>query len=142
MSDTAGAFLLAGRLTLAFFFAMAGWRHITGGKEFVGFARSVGFPAPALAPWPTGVWLGLGAISLGLGIWPDIGALMIVVFLTPAAVWFHAYWKAPEDQTLMQTQLLYRNVTLVGACVALFGVFTGLGDALRFSITSALIDLR
>jgi hypothetical protein len=47
----------------------------------------------------------------------------------------------PEDQAQTQSQLFFRNVTLVGACIALFAVFAGLGDGLRYAVTDALIDL-
>ncbi|MGH9245395.1 MAG: DoxX family protein [Acidimicrobiales bacterium] len=141
MSDSAGVILLAGRIVLALFFAFAGYRHLTGGQHLVGYAQSVGFPVPAVASWPTGAWLVAASVSIGAGIWPDIGALMLIAFLVPAAAWFHTFWKVPEDQVQTQTQYFWRNVALVGACVALFGVFTGLDDGLRFAVTSALIDL-
>ena len=140
MSDTAGLILLAGRIVFAFFFVMAGYRHIVGGTQMTEYARGVGFPVPALAPWPSGIVLAAGGVSIAAGIWPDIGALLLIAFLIPAAVWFHPFWKMPEDQTQIQSQLFFRNVTLIGACVALFAVFTGLGDGLRFAVTEALID--
>ncbi|HET7721947.1 MAG TPA: DoxX family protein [Acidimicrobiales bacterium] len=141
MSDTAGVILLAGRIVFAFFFAMAGYRHIVGGADMAGYARGVRFPIPALAPWPAGIWLLAGAVSVGAGIWGDIGALMLIVFLLPAALWFHAFWKAPEDQVQTQTQLFFRNITFIGACIILFAVFAGAGDGLRYTVTQALIDL-
>jgi putative oxidoreductase len=141
MSDAAGAILLVGRVVFAFFFVMAGYRHIVGGAEMTGYARSVGFPLPALAPWPAGVVLLAGGVSVAAGIWPDIGALLLIVFLVPAALWFHPFWRMPEDQAQTQSQLFFRNVTLVGACIALFATFTGLGDALRFALTDALINV-
>lgn len=141
MSDAAGAILLAGRIIFAFFFAMAGYRHLVGGAEMTGYARSVRFPVPALAPWPAGIWLMAAAVSVGAGIWGDIGALMLIAFLLPAALWFHAFWKAPDDEAQMQTQMFFRNVTFVGACIALFAVFAGAGDGLRYTVTDALIDL-
>jgi uncharacterized membrane protein YphA (DoxX/SURF4 family) len=141
MSDSAGAIVLAGRIVFAFFFAFAGYRHISGGQQMAEYARGVGFPVPAVASWPTGVWLIAAAVSVGAGIWPDIGVLMLIAFLAPAALWFHAFWKSPEDQVQTQTQFFWRNATFIGACIALFGFFTGVGDALRYTITSALIDL-
>jgi hypothetical protein len=37
----------------------------------------------------------------------------------------------------MHTQMFFRNVT----CIALFAVFAGAGDGLRYTVTDALIDL-
>ena len=106
-----------------------------------GYARSIRFPAPALAPWPAGVWLLAAAASIAAGIWPDIGALMLIAFLVPAAVWFHGFWNAAPEQRMMQEQMFWRNVTQIAACIAFFGVFTGLGHGLRFSVTTSLINL-
>ncbi len=141
MSDAAGLLLLAGRIVFAFFFVMAGYRHLVGGAQMTAYARQVGFPLPALAPWPAGLVLLAGGLSIALGVWPDIGALLLIGFLAPAALWFHPFWKLPEDQQQMQSQLFFRNLTLIGACIALFAVFTGIGDELRYTITDALIDL-
>ena len=140
MSDTAGLLLLAGRIIFALFFVMAGYRHVVAGAEMTAYARSVGFPLPALAPWPAGLVLAAGGLSVALGVWPDIGALLLIVFLVPAMLWFHPFWKMPEDQQQTQSQLFFRNLTLIGACIALFGVFTGLDDGLRYAITDGLID--
>ncbi len=141
MSDTAGLLLLAGRIVFALFFVMAGYRHLVSGAQMTDYARQVGFPVPALAPWPAGIVLLAGGLSIALGVWPDLGALVLIVFLVPAALWFHAFWKMPEDQQQMQSQLFFRNLTLIGACIALFAFFTGIGDGLRYTITDALIDL-
>ncbi len=99
MSDTAGLILLAGRIVFSFFFVMAGYRHIVGGAQMTEYARGVGFPVPALAPWPSGIVLVAGGVSIAGGIWPDIGTLLLIAFLVPAAVWFHPFWKTPDDQT-------------------------------------------
>lgn len=141
MSDAAGLLLLAGRVVFAFFFVMAGYRHVVDGADMVGYARGVGFPFPTLAPWPAGVVLAAGGLSIALGAWPDVGALLLIVFLVPAMFWFHPFWKMPEDQQQTQSQLFFRNLTLIGACIALFAVFTGIGEGLRYAVTEALIDL-
>ena len=141
MSTASGLIFLIGRVAFAAFFARAGYRHLFGGDQMTGYARGVGFPAPALASWPAGVWLILGGVSIAVGIWPDIGALMLIAFLVPAATWFHNFWRAPAEQRMMQEQLFWRNVTFVAACIALFGVFVGLGHGLRYAVTPSLIDL-
>lgn len=142
MSDASGLLLLVGRIVFAFFFLMAGYRHVVAGGDMTGFARSVGFPLPSLAPWPSGLVLVAGGMSIAAGVWPDIGALVLIVFLVPAMFWFHPFWKMPEDQKQAHSQMFFRNLTLIGACIALFAVFTGIGEGLRYAVTDALIDLR
>jgi hypothetical protein len=46
MSDSAGLVLLAGRIIFALFFAVAGYRHVVGGKQMTDSARRVRFPLP------------------------------------------------------------------------------------------------
>ena len=54
-----------------------------------GYAKQMNFPLPAIAGWPTGLWLIAGSLSIALGVWPDVGSLMIIAFLLPALVYFH-----------------------------------------------------
>lgn len=141
MSAAAGAIVLAGRILFAIFFGpvAGGMGHIQRSKMMEGAARSAGFPVPSIAGWPTGLWLVLGSISIALGIWPDIGALMVAAFLLPAAVFFHAFWKV-EDPMQKQTQMsfFWRNMIGIAACAVMFGTFVALGPALRFTITGPL----
>jgi putative oxidoreductase len=141
MSDAAGAFVLAGRLLIGLFFGVvaAGMGHIARSKGMEGYARSMRFPIPAIAGWPTGLWLVGASVSVGLGIWGDVGALMIAAFLIPAAAWFHRFWEIEDEtQKMMQTGFFFRNVIGVGASLIMFGIFAGLGPELPFTVTDPL----
>jgi putative oxidoreductase len=142
MSDAAGVVVLIGRILFAFFFgAVAGVGHFKGDQMMRGYAQQAGFPVPGVAGWVAGLWLILGAVSVALGIWPDLGSLMIGAFVIPAALFFHRYW-ALEDETqkMSQTQLFYRNLVILGAAVVFFGTFVTLGSELRFAITPPFFD--
>lgn len=143
MSDAAGAVVLAGRILFAVFFGLVAGLggHVKMGKMMEGYAAQMKFPFPALAGWPTGLWLLAGAASIALGVWPDVGSLMIIVFLIPAALYFHRFWEV-EDEMQKQTAslLFWRNVFGVGAGLVFFGTFVTLGPELRFAITGALFD--
>jgi uncharacterized membrane protein YphA (DoxX/SURF4 family) len=142
MSVAAGLIVLLGRLIFAVFFgALSGVAHIRGSQGMAGYARGAGFPLPAIAGWPVGAWLIVGAISLGLGIWPDIGALMIAAFLLVAASYFHRYWEVQDaGQKMTQTFAFWRNWLGIAGCAVMFGTFATLGEALRFTITSPLFE--
>ena len=143
MSDASGAFVLAGRILIAGFFGvMAGFQgHIGQSKAMEGYARAMRFPLPAIGGWPTGLWLVVASVSVGFGIWGDLGALMIAAFLIPAAAWFHRFWEVEDEtQKLMQTGFFFRNVIGVGASLILFGIFAGLGSALPFTVTDPLFS--
>jgi putative oxidoreductase len=141
VSTEAGLILLAGRLLFGLFFAaVAGFGgHIRNGKMLEGYAQSVGFPLASIAGWPTGLWLVAGGLSVALGIWPDVGALMIAVFVVVAAIYFHRFWEIEDEmQKLTQQQLFFRNVTALGTTLILFGTFAAFGPELRFAITQPL----
>jgi putative oxidoreductase len=142
MSDTAGVVVLIGRIVFAFFFgAVAGVGHFKRDQMMRGYAQQAGFPVPAIAGWVAGLWLIVGALSVAVGIWPDVGSLMIGAFVIPAALFFHRFWTLEDEmQRTFQTQLFYRNLLTLGAALVFFGTFVTLGSELRFTITAPLFD--
>ena len=141
MSDAAGVVLLVGRVLFVVFFLISGLGfHVVKSGQAEGFARQMGFPLPAIAGWPTGIWMTIGALSVALGLWPDIGALMLCAFAIIAALYFHRFWTLEdESQKQVQQQLFFRNMIIVGGGLSLFAFFASAGPELRFSITEPLI---
>jgi uncharacterized membrane protein YphA (DoxX/SURF4 family) len=142
MSDGTGVAVLIGRLVFAYYFGVvAGVGHFKRDEMMRGYAKQAGFPLPALAGWVAGVWLIFGAVSVGLGIWPDLGSLMIAAFVIPATLFFHRFWTFEDAaQKTSQTQAFYRNLIIFGASLVFFGTFVALGSELRFTITAPLFD--
>ena len=134
---------LAGRIIIALFFGVmaGGMGHIANSKGMEAYARAMRFPIPAIAGWPTGLWLLAASISIGFGIWADVGALMLAAFLIPAAAWFHRFWELDDEtQKMMQTGFFFRNGIGVAGALIMFGLFAGLGSALPFTITDPLFS--
>ena len=142
MSDAAGVVVLIGRVVFAFWFvAVTGLGHFKRDQMMRGFAEQAGFPFPALAGWVAGSWLVLGGLSVALGIWPDVGSLMLGAFVIPATVFFHRFWAVDDEvQKMLHTALFYRNVVIFGAALVFFGTFVTLGSELRYVITGPLFD--
>jgi putative oxidoreductase len=140
MSTGEGAVILVGRVLFAIFFLRSSWGHLTKRDRMITVAKKAKLPAAYLAGWPSAVWLFAGSISVVLGIWPDIGSLMLGVFVVPATLYFHRFWTF-EDPVQKQTQTtnFYRNVEILGASLVMFGLFASLGHALRFALTGSLI---
>jgi putative oxidoreductase len=143
VSDTTGIIQLIGRILFGVYFVYVGAGfHIAKTKMAEGYAGAMRFPVPAIAGWPTGLWMTAGGLSIILGIWPDIGALMIAAFAIVAAAYFHRFWELDDAmQKQTQQQLFGRNVIILGACLVMFGFFSAAGDALRYSITGPAFDL-
>jgi putative oxidoreductase len=142
MSVAAELLLLLARILYSTQFALSAVGHIRNAGMFTGFARSKGVPGAAVAGWPSGIYLGIGSISLLFGVWPDIGALLLGIWCIPTAVLIHNYWTL-EDQNERRTQRMnfVRNVTYLGGALGFAAAFIALGDALRFSLTGPLIHL-
>lgn len=106
---------------------------------YEGHAKKTGFWIPVITGWPVGLWLLAGSLSIALGVWPDLGSLMIAAFVVPAALFFHAFWEV-GDQTQRRTQRdsFWRNVVFFAASMMMFGMFVSLGPALRFTVTPPL----
>jgi uncharacterized membrane protein YphA (DoxX/SURF4 family) len=142
MTTAAGAILLAGRVLFAVFFANAAYGHFKNHRMMTGYAKQSGVPIPVVAGWPAGAWLAAGAVSIAAGIWADLGALMIAAFVMPAAFFLHAFWKVDDaGQRQTQRQSFLRNVTFLGAGLALFAMFASIDHGLRFAVTGSLVHL-
>lgn len=142
MSDTAGVLVLVGRMVFSMFFLAAAMMHFTKPEQMIGYARAMRFPIPVLAGYPAGLWLAAGGASVAAGIWPDIGALMLGLFVVATPKWFHRFWALQGDEQQMQMQLFFRNVITLGAVLVFFAVFAWLGEGLRYTITEPLISIR
>ena len=141
MSIAASAIFLVGRILFVALFVVSAQGHIANHDRFVTTARGR-IPFPYVAGWPVGAWLVLAILSMVLGIWPDVGALMMAAFLIPTALLFHPFWTFSDAaQRRTQRGSFFRNVSLLGASLALFAFLTVVGPG-RFAITGALFSLR
>jgi putative oxidoreductase len=141
VSTLAGAILLVGRILFVALFVSAARGHIQNHPRYVeGSGKKL--PFPILAGWPAGVFLMVAAISIVAGIWADIGALMIALFLVPAAVLFHPFWSQTDPAARRTHEAsFYRDVSLLGAALALFALFAAAGHV-PFALTGPAINLQ
>lgn len=131
--------IFIGRILYVLLFLSSAAGHLTKTETMVGYACSKGLPAAKLAVIASGVLFGLGALSVLLGVWPDLGALVIFLTLIPTAVSMHAFWREDDPQTryLEQVQFL-KDLSLAGAALALFGLFARYGDDVGLTVTGPL----
>jgi putative oxidoreductase len=126
MSTTASVILLFGRIFFVALFVVSAWGNIVDHQRYV----------------TVGIWQLVATVSVVLGIWPDVGVLMIAAFLIPTTLLFHRYWTFTDPaQRLTQRGSFLRNVSLLGATLALFALFTVAGPG-QFAITGSFLNLR
>jgi putative oxidoreductase len=125
--------VLIGRILFAALFAASAFAHFAQTDAMAGYAGSKGVPAPRLAVLGGGVLLGL---------WPDLGALLLVVFLVPTALLMHPFWKETDAQAkVMEQTQFFKDTALAGASLMLFALFANLGDDLGLVIVGPLFSL-
>ena len=118
-----------GRVLFALLFLMNGWNHVANPKVMVPFGEYIGVPQPKISVPLTGVMMLISAVTIALGFWADVGAILLVLFLPAAGYYGHAYWKEtdPNMRAAQQAQF-WKNIALTGAAIFIFAIYGELGD--------------
>jgi putative oxidoreductase len=115
---------LIGRLAFVAMFLNSGIAHFKNREGMAAYARSSGAPAPELLVPASGAMIFVGGALIALGVWPDVGALLIAAFLLPVAYFMHAFWRIDDPQTRQQQQVHFmKNLSLFGAALVMFACF-------------------
>lgn len=126
---------LIGRVMFVVMFVMSGMAHVRQRESYVAYARGMGSPRPDVLVPVTGLMILVGGVLIGLGLWADLGALLIAAFLVPAAYYMHAYWKVDEPQMRMNQQAHFmKNMSLAGAALVIFYLFNQFGPQIGLTI--------
>ena len=109
---------LVGRVLMAMIFLASGLNHFTQYQGMVQYAQQFKAPAPKLTVPLTGVMILLGGLSVLLGYRMDVGLILLVAFLLPAAFWMHKFWGL-TDPMMRANQMAHfmKNVALAGAAL-------------------------
>ncbi|CCH28741.1 DoxX family protein [Actinosynnema sp. NPDC047251] len=130
---------LIGRILFVFLFFGSAVGHLTQTDAMAGYAASKGVPSPKLATQATGVLMIVGALMVLLGVWADLGALLLVLFLLPTAFLMHNFWTQTDPQAKQAEMIQFnKNVSLAGAALMFFGLYAGAGSGLGLTITGPL----
>lgn len=134
--------VLVGRILFVLLFLASGMGHLTQTKAMAGYAAAKGLPAPVPATVLSGLVMLAGAVSVVLGVWADLGALLLAVFLFPTAVLMHAFWKETDPQTRQTEQIMFlKDVSLGGAALMLVAFFSYTGHDLGLTVTGPLFHI-
>jgi len=125
--------IVIGRILFGGFFLMSGINHFTKIEAMTGYAKYKKLPAAKLGVLISGLMLVIGGITIILGYYADLGALLLAIFLVLAAVIFHNFWKE-TDATAKQNEMLgfMKDIALAGAALILFALVVKHGTDLDF----------
>ncbi|MET8246574.1 DoxX family membrane protein [Streptomyces sp. NPDC005202] len=116
--------------------------HMTQTKAMAGYASARGVPAAAAAVFGSGVLLLAAGLSVLLGVWADLGSLLVVVFLVPTAVLMHGFWRETDPQARQLEMIQFqKDMALADAGLMLFALIAHTGHDLGLTLTGPLFDI-
>ncbi|MER5215708.1 DoxX family protein [Streptomyces sp. NPDC002838] len=134
--------VLVGRILFASLFLLSAVNHLTRTAMMAAYTQSRGLPAAVPATIGSGVLILAGGLSVALGIWADLGALLLAAFVFSTALLMHAFWKEDEVQARQMEMIHFlKDLALGGAGLMLLAFFSYAGDDLGLTITGPLFDI-
>ena len=130
---------LVGRLLFLVVFVRGGYgsRNLS---HTIAIAAQAGAPLASLTVPVSQVLQWVGIISVALGIWADIGALCLLLFLIPVTYWTHGFWRLEGQARQVQTGNFLRNLTYLGGVLLI--LHAALVGALPLTVTGPLLTIR
>ena len=114
---------LIGRIVFSLMFLLYGVRHLTQTEGSAGYAAYKKVPSPRNMVILTGVAMIAGAVAVILGIWMDLAALGLGIFVIAAAFFMHRFWEEEDVQTRqIEMAQFMKNVSIAGAALILAAV--------------------
>jgi uncharacterized membrane protein YphA (DoxX/SURF4 family) len=133
--------LVIGRVLFALIFINSGIAHLTKLQAMTGYAQYKKVPAAKLSVIVTGLMLVIGGLYIALGVYADLGALLLAIFLVASAFMMHNFWTIEDAQAKQgETINFFKNLALAGAALIIF-VMVGTGVDFGPSITEGLFNL-
>ena len=120
------AVLVIGRVLFVALFIVSGIGHFKSLEAMTGYAKYKKLPAAKLGVIASGLFFLLGGIYILLGVWVDLGALLIAITMVLVAIIFHQFWKETDANTKMQeTMNFYKALSLAGAALIVLALVAG-----------------
>ena len=134
------AILIIGRTLFALIFINSGINHLTKLEALTGYATYKKVPAPKLAVVVSGVMILVGGLYVAFGVYADLGALLIAIFLIPTALIIHSFWKESDPAAKQSTKTAFlKDISMAGAALIIF-VLVGSGANFGPSVTSTFFN--
>ncbi len=126
------AVLVIGRVLFALIFVASGINHITKAEHMTGYAQFKKVPAAKASVILSGVLFLLAAASLILGVYADLGALVLAVLLVIMAVMFHNFWTQTDPQQKQMEQIaFFKNISMAGGALVMFAALVAADEGDR-----------
>lgn len=115
--------LLIGRLLFGGLFLYNGVNHFMNRAAMTGYAGFKGVPMPGPSIVLSGLWLVVAGLSVMLGFRPEIGLVMIALFLAGVTPVMHNFWAATDPNARLGDVINFqKNIALLGAALMLLAL--------------------
>ena len=111
---TAATLMLIGRMAFGLFFVIAAFRNTIHFKERIPSKTNYGLDMPPALVAVGFAMQWIGGLSLVLGFYPVIGALVLIVFLALATAGYHNLFLFQGKERDPHLYLMLVNLTLAG----------------------------
>ncbi|WP_354064787.1 DoxX family membrane protein [Devosia sp. 2618] len=111
---TAALLMLVGRVAFGLFFVIAAFRNTIHFKERIPSVTNYGWPMPVPLVAVGFAMQWIGGLSLTFGIYPIIGALVLIAFLVLATTCYHNMFMFKGKERDPHLYLVLVNITLAG----------------------------
>lgn len=132
--------MLIGRILFAFMFIASDLNHFTKAEAMAGYAAYKKVPAPKQANLLAGALMILGGLSIILGVYADLGAVVLAALLVVMALKMHDFWNAQGEAKQPEMIGFMKNSSMAGGALFMFAVAatadSNIGPALGESLWS------
>ncbi len=133
---------LVARILFALIFLLSAIGHLTQADAMTQYADYKGAPGGKAGVILSGVAMGIGALMVLLGVFGDLGSLLVAATLIPISLFMHAHWKESDAQAKQTEQVSFnKNIGLIGGALALFLLFASTGADMGLTITGPLFAI-
>ena len=134
--------LLIGRILFALVFVSSGLSHLAKVDAMAGYAKFKKVPAAKLSVLVSGALMALGGLSIILGVYADLGALVIAILLFVMALKMHDFWTQTDAQA-KQTEMIsfFKNISMAGGALIIFAIAATEGSDYGWTLTDSLWQL-
>jgi putative oxidoreductase len=130
---------LIGRIVFALLFLDYGSMHLRQREGMIAYAKSFNAPFPEVSVPVSGVMMLLGGLMIALGVWPDVGAILIILFVLPAGFVGHKYWAETDyGMRAAQRAQFWKNIAIVGGALFIFGAAIDYGEDMPLTLVGPL----
>jgi putative oxidoreductase len=114
------------RICIALLFFQSAWHKIgTGFAPNLKVMVAKGLPMPEVLLSLTIALVFIGGVMILLGWYARTAALVLVVWMVPITLYYHAFWDAEPAQVFNQTTHFMKNLAITGALLHLFAMGPG-----------------